>query len=138
MQGVYTAASGVVTEGVALEPPISLSEKRESVGFGLFSDFEWVTTVEIFGSTAERSKQLQAMSAGLLHDFSRFQNLAKHSALRGLPVVLMLQEMKMRMWKSISPAAVECGQSLCGTNQVKGSIIVIGEICGQRRNPAFS
>lgn len=128
MQRGCTAASGVFTEGATLEPQISLSEKRESVGFGLFSDFEWVTTVEIFGSMVERSKQLQAMSAGLLHDFSRFQNLAKQSALPGSPVVLMPQEMKMRIWKSISPAAVECGQSLCGTNQVKGSIIVIGEI----------
>lgn len=75
MQRGCTAASGVFTEGAALEPQISLSEKRESVGFGLFSDFEWVTTVEIFGSMAERSKQLQAMSAGLLHGFSRFKTL---------------------------------------------------------------
>jgi hypothetical protein len=100
MQRGCTAASGAVTEGAALEPPISLSEKRENVGFGLFSDFEWVTTVEIFGSTVERSKQLQALAAGLLHDFSRFHNLAKHSSLRGSPVVLMPQEMKMRMWRA--------------------------------------
>ncbi|MHC5193192.1 hypothetical protein ACYSUW_05505 [Pseudomonas frederiksbergensis] len=87
MQRDCTAASGVLTEGAALEPQISLREKRESMDFWLFSDFEWVTTVEIFGSTAERSKQLQTVSAGLLHDFSHFQNLAKHSALRGSPVV---------------------------------------------------
>jgi hypothetical protein len=110
MQRGCTVASGAVTEGAALEPLISLSEKRESAGVGLFSDFEWITTVEIFGSTIERFKQLQAMAAGLVRDFSRFHNLAKYSALRGWPVVLMPQEMKMRMWKSISPAAVECGQ----------------------------
>jgi hypothetical protein len=138
MQRGCTATWGEVSEGAALEPPISLSEKRESVGLGLFSDFEWVATVRFFGSTVERSNQLQAMTGRLLHYFSHFQNLANHSGLPRSRVELMAQDMKMKIWKSISPAAVEYGQLLCDTNQVKGSIIVIGEICGQRRNPAFS
>ena len=85
----------------ALEPPISLSEKQENVGVGLFSDFELVTTVEVFRSTGECFKQLQAMSAGLLRNFSHFHNPAKHAALRCSTVVLMPKQMKMRIWKRI-------------------------------------
>jgi hypothetical protein len=62
--------------------------------FGCFQIFEWVKTVAIFGSTVECFEQLQAMPAGVLCDFSRFQNLAKHSALSGSPVVLMPLKIK--------------------------------------------
>jgi hypothetical protein len=49
-------------------PPASLGESFENVDFEQFSDFEWITTVEIYFLTIERSKQLQAMEAGLLQD----------------------------------------------------------------------
>lgn len=60
MQRGRTATHGEVAKGMTLECLISLSEKHENVGFRLFSDFEWVTRVEILRLNGRGPKAVES------------------------------------------------------------------------------